>query len=400
MIANKVALLVAASRYDDPKFGKLRAPAHDVNALARVLADPAVGGFYVQTLFDQPAWLIKQVVEGFFADHGRDDLLVLYFSCHGVKNPAGRLYFVVTDTRSDQLVSTGISSAWINEQLDRSRSQRVAVLLDCRYSGSYARGLAPKAEESVQILESLEGRGRAVITASDAMEYTYEGDELSLEAGRPSLFTRTLVEGLETGEADLDHDGLVSIRELYNYVYDNIRRLTPHETPTWSAHGLKGDLYLAKNPARFNRLLELATIPLKVIGVRVEKIEGQPDCPILLLREPHEGGRYLSIWIGVPEATAIAYVLNNIRPAKPMTHDLMKNILNKCSVVEMLAISEMVGGTFNAVVRLRSNGIRHDFLARPSDVTALAVRLEMPIFTSDELLNQCGLVIPGEKLEK
>ncbi|MGH8909013.1 MAG: hypothetical protein ACRD0K_21595 [Egibacteraceae bacterium] len=78
------------------------------------------------------------------------------------------------------------------------------MLLDCCYSGAYARGLAPRADAGMQVVERLEGRGRAVITASDGMEYAYEGDELSLDAGQPSLFTRAVVDGLQTGEADRD----------------------------------------------------------------------------------------------------------------------------------------------------------------------------------------------------
>jgi hypothetical protein len=175
-------------------------------------------------------------------------LLLLYFSCHGVKDPTGRLYFAATNTRFGRLGSTGISAAWVNEQVDRSRSRRIVLLLDCCYSGAFARGLAPRAAPGMQVMEQLDGRGRAVITASDAMEYAYEGDELALDAGQPSVFTRALVEGLETGEADRDRDGRVAIDELYAYLYERVRQTTPTQTPTISTIGLQGELYLARNP--------------------------------------------------------------------------------------------------------------------------------------------------------
>ncbi|MGH8909881.1 MAG: caspase, EACC1-associated type [Egibacteraceae bacterium] len=264
MPAGKAALLIAAAAYDDPKLGRLRAPVQDVDALARVLADPAVGNFDVRTLIDQTSWMVSEQIEGFFADRNRDDLLLLYFSCHGVKDPAGRLHFAATNTRVDRLGSTGISSAWVNEQLDRSRSHSIIVLLDCCYSGAYARGLAPRADDSAHVVEYLEGRGRAVITASDAMEYAYEGDELSLDAGQPSLFTGAVVRGLETGEADRDGDGWVTIEELYAYVYDQVRAATPHQTPTWSAHGLEGELLLARNPHPPPSPLEPAPLPFEL----------------------------------------------------------------------------------------------------------------------------------------
>ena len=247
-MGRKVALLIAADQYDEPKFRRLRSPASDVGGFARVLADPRIGGFEVQTLVNQESWLINEAIEEMFADRSREDVLVLYFSCHGMKDPSGRLYFATKNTKTERLASTGISSAWVNEQLDRSRCQRVLVLLDCCYSGSYAKGLSSRADEAVQVVERLEGRGRAVITASDAMEYAYEGDELSRDAAQPSYFTGALIRGLESGDADIDHDGFVSVRELYNYIFERVRTLTPYQTPTWSAHGLKGELYIARNP--------------------------------------------------------------------------------------------------------------------------------------------------------
>lgn len=242
------ALLIATSAYQDAKFQRLRAPAEDVAALAEVLGDPDIGGFEVRTLLDQQSWEVSEEIEEHFADRTRDDLLVLYFSCHGVKDANGRLYFATTNTKFDRLGSTGISSTWVNDQLDRSLSRRVVLLLDCCYSGAYARGLAPRADQSVQVVERFQGRGRAVITASDAMEYAYEGDDLSHEAGQPSVFTSALVRGLRTGEADRDGDGQIALGELHGYVYDQVREVTPNQTPTMSAHGLQGELYLAKNP--------------------------------------------------------------------------------------------------------------------------------------------------------
>jgi bifunctional DNase/RNase len=247
-INRKTAVLIATDTYDDDKFSQLRAPARDISELARVLADPLIGGFDVHTLLNQQSWLINEAIEEIFANRNPDDVLVLYFSCHGMKDPGGRLYFAAKNTKADRLASTGVSSAWVNEQLDSSRCQRVLVLLDCCYSGSYARGLASRDGETVQVVERLEGRGRAVITASDAMEYAYEGDELAFDAGQPSLFTRVLIKGLESGDADLDQDGFVNVRELYSYLFDGVRSLTSYQTPTWSAHGLKGELYVARNP--------------------------------------------------------------------------------------------------------------------------------------------------------
>jgi uncharacterized caspase-like protein len=201
------ALIVACDRYDDPGLRELRAPARDIRALAGVLADPAIGDFDVKTLFNEPAHVVNLSVEDFFADRGTDDLLLLYFSCHGVKDDGGRLYFASANTQLRRLGATAVSSAFVNEQMDSSRSRKIMLFLDCCYSGAFFRGMTPRAGASIDINERFEGRGRAVITASTAMEYAFEPDDTLVGEGRPSIFTEALVRGLETGEADQDEDG-------------------------------------------------------------------------------------------------------------------------------------------------------------------------------------------------
>ncbi|MBV9142723.1 MAG: ABC transporter substrate-binding protein [Pseudonocardiales bacterium] len=237
MNGRRVALLIGCSEYQDPKFHQLPAPVQDVDALRRVLADPAIGDFTVDTLVNKPSTEVSEQIDDFFADCKPDDLLLLYFSCHGVRDSRGRLYFVTVNTKDQRLDSTGISARWVKEQMDHSRSQRIVVLLDCCYGGAFTRGPRGGSGGAEEILEQLGGRGRVVITASDKMEYAY-GSE----------FTNAVVGGLQTGAADLDGDGQVSVGELYQYVYDQVRRNRPDQTPTMSADGLRGQLYLAKNP--------------------------------------------------------------------------------------------------------------------------------------------------------
>ena len=86
-----------------------------------------------------------------------------------------------------------------------------------------------------------------MITASSAMEYAFEGDELAdTREQAPSVFTSALVEGLETGEADRDQDGLVALDELYDYVYDKVRAVTPNQTPGKWTFGVQGELVIAR----------------------------------------------------------------------------------------------------------------------------------------------------------
>lgn len=242
------ALIVASDQYEDPRFGQLRAPVRDAESLSRVLHDPAIGDFDVRTLTNAPWHAVRVELEDFFADRRRNDLLLLYFSCHGVKDQSGHLYFATTDTQFRRLAATGISSSFVNEQMNRSRSRRIVLLLDCCYSGAFTRGLVVRTGGDVDVTERFEGGGRAIITASSAMEYAFEGEELTATASpRPSVFTSVVVRGLETGAADRDGDGLVSVDDLYEYVFDEVRRETTNQTPSMVARG-QGALHLARNP--------------------------------------------------------------------------------------------------------------------------------------------------------
>jgi uncharacterized caspase-like protein len=260
MTRARAALIVASNEYDDPMFSRLRAPVHDAEALARVLRNPEIGGFEVRTLLNGAWHVVREEIEGFCAEHHREDLLLLYFSCHGVKDVNGQLYFAARDTKFRRLSATGIASSFVKEQMDQSRSKRIVLLLDCCYSGAFARGLAPRVGQGVDVMERFEGNGRAIITASSAMEYAFEGfDVANVGDTSPSVFTSAIVRGLETGEADRDRDGQVSVDDLYEFVYDEVRRASPSQTPSMFAT-LQGALHLAKNP----HLTYLAQLPAEL----------------------------------------------------------------------------------------------------------------------------------------
>jgi uncharacterized caspase-like protein len=240
------ALIVASDDYTDPGLRQLRAPASDTRALAAVLQDPGIGGFQVHTLLNRPAHDVNLAVEEFFADRRPDDLLLLHISCHGVKDEGGELYFAAANPRLRRLAATAVAAEFVNRRMNRSRSQRVVLLLDCCYAGAFERGQSARAGTGMAIEEQFGGRGRVVITASSAMEYAFEGDELSMQAGHPSVFTSVVVQGLRTGEADQDGDGWVSVDDLYEYMHEQVREVTPHQTPSMWTFGVQGELYIAR----------------------------------------------------------------------------------------------------------------------------------------------------------
>ena len=135
-------------------------------------------------------------------------------------------------------------------------------------------------------------------------------------------------------------------------------------------------------------------IELSLVGVRVELPSNQP---IVLLRE-REGKRYLPIWIGVNEAQAIAIALQGIPTPRPMTHDLMKNLLDEVGVaVERISITELRDGIFYAIVHMSRNGSSFEVSSRPSDAIALAVRSSVPIYAAEEVLAEASIDVPDEE---
>jgi uncharacterized caspase-like protein/streptogramin lyase len=238
------ALVVATGSYADATLAGLRAPGRDAAELAAILEDAAVGGFDVETILDEPADALRRRVARFCAQGGPGDLALLYVSCHGVLDDRGRLYYATTDTDRELLAATAIPAAWLNEQLDDCRCRRQIVILDCCHSGAFAKGA--KGEGSLALRERFEGRGRVVLTASRATEYSFEGDRV-LGDGVSSVFTDVLVHGLRSGEADRDGDGAITVAELYEYAYEAVRARDGRQTPMLWTYGAEGGLLVARS---------------------------------------------------------------------------------------------------------------------------------------------------------
>jgi bifunctional DNase/RNase len=141
-------------------------------------------------------------------------------------------------------------------------------------------------------------------------------------------------------------------------------------------------------------------IPMEVIGVRVEMPSNQP---IVLLKEI-DGSRFLPIWVGAVEATAIAFAQQGVEPPRPLTHDLMNNLVELLdATLTAVHLTEIKDGIFYATMLLRdSKGGQLTISARPSDAIALAVRSHSNILATEELLDEIGIEIPqgdGENQE-
>ena len=276
-MAGKFAIIIGNSRYDDASLGRLKAPDIDVHELEAVLKAPEVGQFDdVVTLLNQDCASVRKAIARFYDQRQRDDLLLLYFSGHGVKDEQGHLYLALRDTESGLLAGSAIETAFITGRMDRSFSKRQVLVLDCCHSGAFAHGAKAAQGVSVGTAEAFEGTGlgRVVLTATDSTQYAWEGDQVIGDA-QNSLFTHFLIKGLKTGAADKDDDGVVTVDELYDYVREQVLTTTPRQTPQKWSYLQRGAIVLAQNPFANRSVLPAEieeAVNSKLSGLRLEAV--------------------------------------------------------------------------------------------------------------------------------
>jgi uncharacterized caspase-like protein len=245
---SKVALLIGVSEYQSG-LNSLPAAVQDVEAVRQVLVNPEMGDFAdadVTVLKNPQPDDIRYAIYELFSNRQKDDLLLFYFSGHGIKDDRGNLYFATRHTRKDngKLVKpSAVAARTLHDSINDSRSQRQVIILDCCFSGAIATGMSVKDDGSVNVQEQLGGRGRAILTSSTSTQYSFEqqGSELS-------IYTRYLVEGVNTGVADKDGDGWISIDELHEYAYSKVQETSPAMTPEFYPVKEGHKILLAKSP--------------------------------------------------------------------------------------------------------------------------------------------------------
>jgi branched-chain amino acid transport system substrate-binding protein len=246
----KFALLIGVSEYSEG-LRPISSAIPDVEAMRRVLDHPDMGAFDKVTVLPNPdKGSMEKAVDDLFADRQKDDLVLLYFSGHGLKAQNARFFLSTRDTGRDQngdfRRATALAASKLQEYITDSRSQRQIIILDCCFSGALVQGMPIKGELNIQ--EELGGKGRAILTSSSPIEYSFESDNNDL-----SIYTKYLVEGIETGAADKDGDQLISVNELHEYASERVKEAAPAMTPKFYL-SLEGEdtIYLAKSPLAAN----------------------------------------------------------------------------------------------------------------------------------------------------
>jgi hypothetical protein len=138
-------------------------------------------------------------------------------------------------------------------------------------------------------------------------------------------------------------------------------------------------------------------VEMSIYGVSFDLVGKQP----IVLLKTAEGNKYLPIWIGHPEAAAILMKLQGATAPRPLTHDLLMNMLNELEVeVVRVTVTELRDNTFHASITVIQNGTEFEIDSRTSDAIAVAVRAQAPIFAADEVIDESAIEFDGEDVNE
>jgi hypothetical protein len=241
MSEKRYAVLIASSEYQDTNLQNLRYPENDVDGLNEVLSSEKYGNFSETfVLKNRPSNEVLKKVNQVIKRAGKDDLVLIYFSGHGKLNRAGKLHLATTDTEVELLEATSIPLETIRSFIDVSASNKVAIILDSCFSGAAGAAFA-KGEVDDQLQLASGGRGTYLMTSATGVQTALEkvGD-------RYGVFTKHIIEGIRSGEADRDDDSLITMDELYSYVHDHVLEES-HQEPTKYNLNVRGDLVIARS---------------------------------------------------------------------------------------------------------------------------------------------------------
>lgn len=242
----KFALLIGVSAYSEG-LTNLSAAAQDVTALRQILGDPELGNFdEVQQLLNPSHGEMASTIELWIKARQKDDLILLFFSGHGVKDERRKLHFAACDTRKvdNQLIqSTAFAAQTLHDFLRYGRPKRQVIILDCCFSGAFGELLA-KDDGVIELADQLAADGRVVLTSTSSVDYAFEEKKSEL-----SIYTRYLVEGIEKGSADLNGDGFITVDELHKFASRKVREAAPAMIPEMiTIKGQGHDIRVANAP--------------------------------------------------------------------------------------------------------------------------------------------------------
>ena len=232
--SRRYALLIHTDSFEDPFLAQLKTKNNHTPKMVELLKNPDIGEFdEVTCVINKTGDETRRIISRFFAGKKHDDMLLLYISGHATLDGNGHIHFASKTTDHELIRATSISGVFLADEMDGSRAQQQALILDCFFSKvllsdkrptHYLPGVVGKAIDTSASF-SRHGQARLILSASDSVHYVWQGNGVSGEP-KPSRFSEFFIDGLESGAADVDNDGLVTITELYDYISERTNSTT------------------------------------------------------------------------------------------------------------------------------------------------------------------------------
>ncbi|WNZ48150.1 GUN4 domain-containing protein [Leptolyngbya boryana CZ1] len=268
----KFALLVGVSKSSEEDLPALPSAIEDIRAMQTVLQNPEIGGFDSVVALPNPTRQeMEEAIETLFANCEKEDLVLFYFSGHGITDERGKLYLVTPQTRKERgklIKATAVTATVLHDNMSSSRSKHQVLILDSCFSGAIAEGLTSKsAETKVDIQKELGGEGRAILTSSNAVQKSFHIQGYNL-----SIYTHYLIDGIQTGTANQDGDDYISVDELHEYAKKKLEQEAPSMSPQFFPVKEGYKIRLVRSPKVIGKLEFNSTQhPLDAIILESEK---------------------------------------------------------------------------------------------------------------------------------
>jgi hypothetical protein len=238
---NRFAVLIGNSEFPDKnELPNLSCPLKDVAGLNEVLSDPNVGGFKTTVLPNEPSQKVIEVIENVLQDACKEDIVLIYYSGHGKPGGLGDLHLATSNTKADRLISTSVPVLTICRMISNSKSTRIALILDCCFSGLAGKTFRGTPEDQLRLLAEEEGSGKYLVSASTDIQAAVEK-----EGDQYGVFTKHLLGGIR--EANVDHEGWVTIDALYKYLQPRVKAESNQKPMMWGSEVEGSPLRIAKS---------------------------------------------------------------------------------------------------------------------------------------------------------
>jgi len=239
----RYAVLIGSSSFDkEPKLTPLKCPENDVDGMREILAAAELGAFEEPFVFkNAESHVVTRRIGKVLAEASSHDHVLIYYSGHGETDLPGHLYLATANTEINNLIATSIPVDQLQVMISQSSCRKIMLILDCCYGGAAGKSFTIRGSIDENLKELARGSGVYILTASTASQTAQEreGDDYG-------LLTKHIISGIRQGAADANDDGLVSMDDLYQYVYTKVKSEGYQEPMRWALNVKGEDLIIAR----------------------------------------------------------------------------------------------------------------------------------------------------------